>query len=860
MRLTFTVIVTVSIALSLLITSTVALADIAEDVSRHRTGLVQEMEDGLAQGSSASMLLQQIANHDATQLPQAYKALQALSASKQPLSEKLTKRLDEYRVWNQQRVSWLFYQFSDYGYELIMTLHERFGHHKDELLVAYADGVARRWPWSAKKTLSAFGVVAGIAGIVTYARGGNSISKDKEENPFSGFTPLPPPATPEGDNQPGLQAINASVAHARGWTGLGIKVGLFDTGVVQNHPDLSPNIVAGYDGIDNDGDPSPSSSIDMHGTHVAGIIAATKNGVGMQGVAYNASIAPYRLLGIDETGVPIASSAEGYKQMVSHAIANNVQVINNSWGSYLVQPNIEINAIRDAIDADIIFVWGAGNDENDQPSNNAFLPQLFPEFREHWLAVVAVDENNEVATFSNRCGVTKAYCLAAPGVDILSTVEGGYFRLSGSSMAAPHVTGAVAVLLQAFPNKTPEAIVDILLETATDLGESGVDDVYGHGLLNLAQATQPIGGLAFTKQQKIGSGEWRLSHSVLSLSAPFGDALRKSSASLALVDERQRAYFMDLKNIVGNVNDQPMADIVTKWSKPNALWQTVSEGVEARFNDRDRQTYTSLGLRSQHFAAAYQYDASALILPSEVLTLRHESQAGASLLTPFSALQRSNFTVAARLSTQHYLAWENSRNAQSQTLFVNNDWAVGDDTTLHTRTGLLMETQGVLGSRTEGAFSLGSVHTYYAGAILQAQLNKKTYFLASYHTAYTPTIEARTLVQSISTLRSSTGGFALWQESSQNRYGIAAYQPLRVNKGELQTQSSTGYLDGKKLGYQTTAFSLRPSGHQRNVELFFSGVLSRTGHIKTSLQYSFDAGHQKGKEDIQLLLAWRNEF
>ena len=108
-----------------------------------------------------------------------------------------------------------------------------------------------------------------------------------------------------------------------------------------------------------------------------------------------------------------------------------------------------------------------------------------------WVAVVATDRDNRIAEFSNGCGATKYWCIAAPGVDITSTDRGSATTTgtrSGTSMAAPQVSGALAVLKSRFPSMPMRAIVFILLKTATDLGERGVDDVYGHGLVNLARA------------------------------------------------------------------------------------------------------------------------------------------------------------------------------------------------------------------------------------------------------------------------------------------------------------------------------------------------------------------------------------
>ena len=136
-----------------------------------------------------------------------------------------------------------------------------------------------------------------------------------------------------------------------------------------------------------------------------------------------------------------------------------------------------------------------------RPQAFALLPLHEESLADKWLAVVATDDNNIIASFSNGCGLAKYWCLAAPGVGIWSAVsynkDGNYYapnittavdRYRGTSMAAPHVSGALALLLSRLPHIPMPVLKAILLATATDLGAPGVDDIYGHGLVNIAAA------------------------------------------------------------------------------------------------------------------------------------------------------------------------------------------------------------------------------------------------------------------------------------------------------------------------------------------------------------------------------------
>ncbi|ADE39430.1 S8 family peptidase [Candidatus Puniceispirillum marinum] len=170
-----------------------------------------------------------------------------------------------------------------------------------------------------------------------------------------------------------------------------------------------------------------------------------------------------------------------------------------------------------------------------------------------WLAVVATDRNNRIAPFSNGCGIAKAYCLAAPGTRILSTFDRretgvgafhGYGVYSGTSMAAPMVSGALAVLKGKDPQLTAEAAVRIVLDTATDLGAPGVDDVYGHGLLNLARALEPIGATRAAGRHASPLSGFDPRQNAVAFSTAFGNGGAGQSLTSGVFDKYNRSYQM----------------------------------------------------------------------------------------------------------------------------------------------------------------------------------------------------------------------------------------------------------------------------------------------------------------------------
>lgn len=453
--------------------------------------------------------------------------------------------------------------------------------------------------------------------------------------------PLPPGADAsvpvetlsEEDANFGWKMIGADMAARLGLTGAGVTVGTVDSGIdirpdgtihpelegrvdsrsysylywVNRHMTVEPNPDGSFDpaeiaALGDQEAVNGSMDVSGHGTHVAGIIGAAHDGVGMVGVAPEANLLAIAAVPANgfvtmPDGEPLivegeplpwwqvqycgtetflttvckpkfpdgrSPTAEAIDYLASQA---DVRVSNGSFGPNFPEGSVTADvtetvqdgdALRSYVEAGKIWVAAAGNAYLDSPIQASnpdglgLLPFISPEnagvlneagfpviddgglgldysdltpealaAREaetgealgRIVVVVAVDARKEISSYSNRCGVTAEWCLAAPGGDtdrdpnvsdpqrgILSSVptdvaetealpEGtGYDFYDGTSMAAPHVAGALAIMIEAYPYFTPGRLVDIMFETAEDLGAIGVDDIYGHGLLRLDRA------------------------------------------------------------------------------------------------------------------------------------------------------------------------------------------------------------------------------------------------------------------------------------------------------------------------------------------------------------------------------------
>lgn len=302
------------------------------------------------------------------------------------------------------------------------------------------------------------------------------------------------------DDLHGLKRIGTTAA----WDvtkGQGIVVAVIDTGIDYHHPDISANIwinageIPG-NGLDDDGNGfiddvrgwdfvgvtqfSPIEDNDpydghFHGTHVAGTIAATgDNNLGVVGVAWQAKV--MALKGLDDQGFGFDS---GLAQAILYAVDNGADVINASWGG-----GGAAQAITDAIDyayaSGVVFVVAAGN-------SNVDTAGFYPANVSTAIAVSALNPDDTLAGFSNFGSKIE---VSAPGVEILSlkNATGDYFRLAGTSMAAPHVSGVVALILAQHPAYSIEQVRQALRISATDLGPAGKDASFGYGRVNAAQA------------------------------------------------------------------------------------------------------------------------------------------------------------------------------------------------------------------------------------------------------------------------------------------------------------------------------------------------------------------------------------
>jgi thermitase len=273
-----------------------------------------------------------------------------------------------------------------------------------------------------------------------------------------------------------------------------VVIAILDTGVDLAHEDLQDAIWINADEIANngvdddgngfvddvngwdfaDGDNMPTDDYG-HGTHVAGIAAARiNNGKGIAGMAGNATVMP---VDVFMGGI---GTYEDLIRAIVYAADNGADVINMSLGASSYSLGEEA-AVEYAWSRGVVLVAAAGN-----TGRNTYH---YPAAHSHVIAVAATDAGDHVASFSTHGDFVD---VAAPGVSVYSTYPRGYAAMSGTSMAAPHVSGLAALILSLDPNLSPDQVKAIIETTADDLGTPGWDPYFGNGRINARRALESV--------------------------------------------------------------------------------------------------------------------------------------------------------------------------------------------------------------------------------------------------------------------------------------------------------------------------------------------------------------------------------
>jgi subtilisin family serine protease len=691
----------------------------------------------------------------------------------------------------------------------------------------------------------------------------------------------------EYNNSPGLVGIGAQTAYDAGYTGLGVKVAVIDSGATASHPELIANlsrehimekgtilthtgdiwtsyygvkgwvpeeinftgdqvIKVSYSMTDSDqvytsapaititGDGTGATAealLDVNGKIKAVVITNPGSGythvsASIDDATGNIAISDIRLAGVDEAGAysnghgtfvlsqvgasagdggirGVANNATLFSikagngdgvnmDQVLHGVAwaqtQGVNVINQSFGGYNTQANYDnINNYVLAQQANISFVTAAGNEAKScaditQCTRPAALPwesgmasaDMLNQ-KGAWIVVGALNSTlDDLAYFSNKAGITKSNYILAPGMDMKGAdMYGNIVTGQGTSFAAPIVSGAMALMYEKWPALTGREMGNILFATADDMGEAGVDDIYGNGKMNLNKAFAPVGA---TSIPTASASKTTTKATIASTtSAPLTNTRMVTSSSMSMSPQS----FEALDNTI--VLDSYQRDFKVNMS--SAVTTTTNSSIN--FDD---------------FASTYIGD-----LIVGVNTLTNDGVVG----------------------------WQFDKTLSLVGTYTND----------------------LFGTSSSGALGIDNAQTYYLNAkkiVDMDDIRLEGQVTYGYGKANATT---GSLVSDISSVQ-GLGGKA---KASYSGYGVSYEIPMRVISGEMDFSIPTSRTTDGYVNYQNISTKLSPNALEQRVGLFHEMTKER-GLFRTlvEIEHTTDKFNVAGltSNDVRLSMYW----
>ena len=717
-------------------------------------------------------------------------------------------------------------------------------------------------------------------------------------------------------NQWGLAPIRADVAYAQlqlkhgigKEAGSGQTVGLIDTGIDSGHPVFAGKTISEHlsgSAQDETGDKF------SHGTAVASVIAARQGAVfnyagasPAHGVAWGADIAMLAIPTGSGGGIYVPfqfsgqiSADDRWATRVTHMIdwsigGRTLDFVNVSVGYHGIIDQYGEQEIRDSFggmiqalaqagtDDKTVFVWSAGNAHGDDCDAIDFennpdlcvdgrinaksvelqpgLPARIAELQGHLIAVVAVatdndgDGDNEIADFSNRCGIAKDWCIAAPGVDVRVAYFGPHEGMSGArlngdgsgtSFAAPMVTGALLVMKDYFRDELYNTdLVARLLATADKDGIYADTSVYGQGLLDLAAATAPAGTPGIALGSRVEGTSVDLAATGLQLGSAIGNGLSRALAGQAIVafDALGAPFWYALGSLTAAADGRSASARIRSFmarppegQEPGSWRPTVGAAQGGEGDGKPAPLRLGL-LESRGLGSGSG----------------HLSLAGRALTV--GAAGKRGLSVAA-FSTE---GLDGRAPVSGATLALRPKGSL-----LGLRGGLVGEREGLLGSHAAGAFGRMAAASAFAGIEAGAHVGPWRLDMNAEVGSVNASVRGG-LLADVSLL--TTSAFSLHATRSLSGKGtvtLSLSQPLRVEAGRARLSVPVGRTKDGFVRRDSKAADLVPSGREIEVAAQWRQPLSAESEIRLGAVWTRHPGHAaSASPDLTLLAGWRHTF
>jgi hypothetical protein len=663
----------------------------------------------------------------------------------------------------------------------------------------------------------------------------------------------------------------AAYAYDRGITGKGVTIAVLDTGINRTTPEFAGRVSSDSTGFEQTiarcGTCAPETvapfAVDDrfgHGTEVASIAAAARDGAGVQGVAPGATILALKISGPDLSNVtaggttPIPESANANVGLIAPAL--RYAVAKGAFVSVLSLNGVATGQIatdqKAAMDevrrADRLLVESVSNSTGEDSFSGQIAENLVGADRANkdwFLFAVGVDRNGAPRTQNGNAGPLADRMIAAGGNGVQGLdKDGNVTTLAGNSFAAPAVAGAAALLKQYWPQLGGKAIASILLETATDAGAPGVDQVFGVGILNVEKAMQAQAPAASFAAAEVVLARF----SSLSLSAPFGGsagatALGKSVGEMTVRDRYGRDYAMRGRASMTGRGSALLAGAML--APLDAPWLA---------SPTDRR----LGLVTDTVAGPWRASASGRpavmsFSPAagQMVSIAANTAVGQGRGIAGSPLRAITSAPVGTSSSWSGYGWSagfssgrsrDGRASLSQADFAT-PWGVGFSLTDLREDGQALGLRGgadigIRGGRT----TLGSLSLVrrVAGVTFSARA-----------TAGSTRVEGGSeLLRFSGPLVSTAFSF----EGARPMFGgigsIGVSSPLRVERARASLLTPVAYdLMSGALVTERRTFDLSPYAREMDLELAWSAALSASSSVRFGVAQAFDAGHVAGARD-----------
>ena len=692
-----------------------------------------------------------------------------------------------------------------------------------------------------------------------------------------------------------LEVINAHKAYGYGLTGKGKVIAVMDSGFNDNHQEFSNKTIT----IHSTAVMATASA--YHGTSVSSFAAAEDDGVGMQGVAPQANL---HWASYSPTTAP-TFYPDSWAASTDAASAAVVQ--NNSWGveyqidtlktdmttgsitNYQAAANVfsanaytanaaSVSAYVAALDrfqTHGVVVYALSNDSAFTDADfQAAFPELFPQLAEAWITAVNVEitgaSGSEAYTRKSApCGSTGPYCLGADGWEVTGAAGADatvntYATGSGTSYVAPMVSGAVALLAEAFPTQTPAQWTDRLLASAdntffTHTGtttfsngfQHGYNTEFGHGIMDIYAALQPITSSGQTRVfvgRSMSSDEsYSLGGSQMTTSRSFGDSLYRGLNGLTgyTYDDLDGAFGYEMVHHVNMVSDStPTIDIpselgdlpliATGLTTPN--WKRDFNRVIANFSlSENLATAVTMGSTSlpvqSFFDSTIDTAAELSKFKTPYLISKHENAGIGTSYQMGDARLLFGMTIPARSNIDEYIG-------KTRTLTASIEHGDRDKRTLTLMAGLTQEKGKLLGTSGSGAFSLSGSRseTTFATLKAQARLGDDVFLTGITTLANTNMTRPRhSLIGSSNDVKSSSHSLIINKRHLLGDDNLSAFvvQPNRISSGSIEVHIPTLADSDGTINYNAKNIGLEPSSRQLNYGLSYSK------NISDDLSFSF---------------------